>query len=143
MSADGLAPSPSPASPSGLALALGPAETGREVKVWFPFFLERGRYQVEFRVRGERQERPLATFGLVRHFLHRPHDQPVQQAWAGAEQDDPAQVALVWDNDLEPVKLEAKVTYHGPGRLEIQEIVLRPVRAWSEATPQTREGQGR
>jgi hypothetical protein len=149
MSAEGLAPLPRPEAEHGLVLSLGPGQAGREIKAWLPFFLERGRYRVDFRVRGSRQEQPLATFSLVRHFAHRVHDQPVNLAWSGAEDGGaPVEVTLPWENELEPVKLETKITYHGPGALEVEAITLRPIEAWRNGPGQDvqaagRAGQGR
>jgi hypothetical protein len=104
------------------------AEAGY-MKIWFPQQFLRGRYTVRFRLRGggAGTAAPLATLSVVRHFQHAVVDVPATLDWRGAP--DPSafqEVSLGVETDLEPVKLEARVLYHGRGALEIDEVVIAP-----------------
>lgn len=98
------------------------------MKIWFPQHFLRGRYVVEFRLRGRGDgPTPLATVSVVRHFQHGIVDVPASRDWPGAR--DPSEfheVSLGVATDIEPVQLEARVFYHGRGTLEIDEVVIRP-----------------
>lgn len=104
------------------------ADPEQAVKVWLPQFFLRGRYLVSFRVRGRADsEAPLVAFSVVRHYQHRVHDEPARLEWSPAGPDgDFSEVVLPVENDLEPVRLEARVLGLGPGELELDQIVVCP-----------------
>ena len=90
--------------------------------------LSRGGYLVSFRVRG-RSESPgaLAAFSVVRHYQNRPHDETARLEWAAAGPEGEFQeVVLPVRNDLEPVRLEARVLGIGRGELEVDQISIYP-----------------
>jgi hypothetical protein len=101
-------------------------------KVWFPHEFLRGRYLVRFRLRGTGHPgHPIATLSVVRHFQRRLHDVPASRGWTGSAADSPfADFVLPVTVDLEPMRLEARVFYHGQGALEVDEIsILTDVRS--------------
>ncbi|MGH7321699.1 MAG: hypothetical protein ACRELA_19030, partial [Candidatus Rokuibacteriota bacterium] len=98
------------------------------LKVWFPQQFLRGPYLVRFRVRGNGiGPGPLATFSVVRHFQDRIHDIPTSRPWSGRPAEGTfEEIALPVTVELEPMKLEARVFYHGNGALEIDRISIVP-----------------
>ena len=104
------------------------ANPEQAIKVWLPQFFLRGGYLVSFRVRG-RSESPgaLAAFSVVRHYQNRPHDETARLEWAAAGPEGEFQeVVLPVRNDLEPVRLEARVLGIGRGELEVDQISIYP-----------------
>jgi hypothetical protein len=99
------------------------------LKLWFRQPFLRGRHLVRFRLRVAdpgRGEGPQATLSVVRHFEDMLYDVPVSRPWRGRPGEGFEDVVLPLETDLEPVLLEARVEYHGRGRLEIDEITILP-----------------
>jgi hypothetical protein len=100
------------------------------LKLWFPQTFLRGRHLVRFRLRVAdpgRGEGPQATFSVVRHFEDMLYDVPVSRPWRGrAGGDGFEEVVLPLETELEPIRLEARVEYHGRGHLEIDEVTVLP-----------------
>jgi hypothetical protein len=102
------------------------------LKHWFPQNFLRGHHLVRFRLRGAGGGpggAPLATLSVVRHFQGYVYDVPVLRPWratAGSGRDRFEEVVLPVSTDLEPVKFEARVEYHGRGLVEIDEISILP-----------------
>jgi hypothetical protein len=97
-------------------------------KIWFPQHFLRGRYVVRFRLRGQAAgPGPLATLDVVRHFQDRVHDTIAARPWSSAVLSaDFTDVALHVATEIEPVKFEPRVLYHGRGVLEIDAISIAP-----------------
>jgi hypothetical protein len=102
------------------------------LKHWFQQNFLRGHHLVRFRLRGRGAGAggtPLATLSVVRHFQGRVHDVPVMRPWRPTEgngRERFEEVVLPVSTDLEPVKFEARVEYHGRGLVEIDEISILP-----------------
>lgn len=117
------------ASEGGQAVLLRPGTSQPEfLKIWFPQPFLRGHYLVRFRLRGVAAgSGPLATLSVVRHFQDRVYDIPVSRPWSGTKAGgDFVEVALPVRTELEPIKLEARVFYHGTGWLEIDQVAIVP-----------------
>ncbi len=108
------------------------AEPGRTepgfLKVWFPQHFLRGPYLVRFRLReATTGAKPVATLSVVRHFQDHIVDVAASQAWSGRGQGLAFEEAVLRVAvDREPMKLEARVFYHGQGTLEIDEVAVLP-----------------
>jgi hypothetical protein len=102
------------------------------LKHWFPQNFLRGHHLVSFRLRGTGGGlggAPLATLSVVRHFQGVVYDVPVIRPWrasAGGAGDRFEEVVLPVSTELEPVKFEARVEYHGRGLVEIDQISILP-----------------
>jgi hypothetical protein len=98
------------------------------LRVRFPQHFLKGRYLVRFRIRQTAAGAPpAATLSVVRHFQNRAYDIPVSRDWSGASLEEQYQeVVLPVATDLEPIKIEARVFYHGRGSLEVDAISIVP-----------------
>lgn len=105
-----------------------PSDPESYLKLWLPQEFLVGPYLVTFRVRGASvRGGPLATFSVVRHLDNRPYDVLATRTWAGAAAGPGfEQVTLPVATDVEPVRLEARMLFHGRGTVELDEVTVTP-----------------
>lgn len=98
------------------------------VKIWFPHTFLRGRHRVAFRLRGQAEAgKSPATLSVVSHFRDGVLGVPASLEWRGGPPGVGYQeIALPVETNIEPVRLEVRIEYHGSGSLAIDEITIRP-----------------
>ena len=98
------------------------------MKLWLPPTFLRGRYVVAFSLRGRASgPGPLASLSVAQLSQGRTLDEVATQEWTPpGDGTRITEVAIPVEVDREPVKLQARILYHGQGTLDIDKVSAVP-----------------